>query len=168
MASFEQYTDTNTGATLWVTYYHGIRYLGKDETYPVIGAPAWCYNCNCLVVAESFMTNSEFQLRLKQLDELIEGKKSELSMLFESIEKAHAQKREMLNFREFIRLRKRGPSCLECNDTNIYVLPKNRNEAIAIPGGPSLRYDSWGFADCGIEPCYLLDCSGHRIREQHD
>ncbi len=168
MASFEQYTETETGATHWATFFLGIRYFDNGETYPVIGVPAWCYTCNCLVVAESFMTDSEFELQLKQLDEIVSGDKNELSVLIDSSEKAQSQKNEMLSFREFIRDRERGPACLECNDTNIYMLPNRRNETIAIPRGPTLRYDSWGFADCGVEPSYFLDCNGRRITEPRD
>ncbi len=46
------------------------------------------------------------------------------------------------------------------------MLPSRRNETIAIPRGPTLKYDSWGFADCGVEPRYFLDCNGRRINPE--
>ncbi len=118
MASFEQYTDTETGASIGRRRSSVYVILTTVKTYPVIGSGLVLY-LQLLVVAESFMTDSEFELRLKQLDEIVSGYKNEFSVLIDSIEKAQSQKVEMLNYREFIRDRDRGPACLECNDTNI-------------------------------------------------
>jgi hypothetical protein len=92
MASFDQFIDAETGARHWATYFLGIRYFDTGISYPVIGAPAWCYKCGCLVAAEWFMDDEEFNNRIQQLDEIVKGNRNSLSLLIEAPEDARRQK----------------------------------------------------------------------------
>ena len=161
MASFDQYIDVRTGEELWATYFRGYTYCLEPSFSPrIIQAAAWCHDCFSVVSAEHLPTETEIQTERESLHAAIRGEKSSSSYFYRTPEAAREALEERERFWTAMAKRKSLSRCLSCFCTNILPLTAELDEDIQIPNGPVLRYTTFGFADCGIEPKLQLDLEG--------
>ncbi len=164
MAAFDQFVDVHTGEKYWATHHIATRYQLDDEsTFPVTPCAAWCFDCRTVVAAEHLATESEMSKQQNDLQQIADGGESDLSFFFHRPEDAATELRNRTRLWRALKKRNSPARCLTCFGTSIIRLLRRTEEMMQIPDGPTLRYDSWGMADCGIEPDVVLNVNGEPV-----
>ena len=168
MASFEDYTDIETGDKHSVVLFNSIKYQFDDgTTAEVVPAAAWCFDCDRLGVSEHLDGQQEIEGTRMKLRSIIDGSKEYVSHFFwpDSPTRADAESKlaKLESCWTRFRSRESPERWLRCGGTNIQKTNSCLGESTAIRGGPILKCTASGVADIGIEPQVFLNVEGENV-----
>lgn len=174
MASFESFTDVNTGEKHSVFFSSKMYYRFDDGAERmVVSTSAWCFECSEVVAAEHLEDAAEREKMRLDARKAIEGDPDpSFIFMFMSDEPAEESAKKWLAELEdrWARFedRKSPERCLQCGGTMIQKIELNENNVFSVDNGPTLVSGDTGMCDIGLESYVYFTAEGEKLAQPHD